>query len=375
MLSKLALSALLLALSACSSPAPAPAAPAKPAAGGSPAATGAPAAAAPPAAAPAAAQPTAPPAPASIKVGVNPILSVSGLFVAMDRGYFAEQGLDVSTETITSPTAMVPALATNQVDVGTGAMSASLWNAIARGAEVRLAALQSAIIPGIPNSAYVVRKADLDSGAIGDFASLRGKRVSNNGTGNFTQIVLWKAIELGGLTPDDVQVVDIAQPEALVGLLNGSLDVAALSEPVRGAALAQPGTAVWKEYYDIYPNQQATAWVYSPQFARERADIGKRTMVALLKGIRDFYDGMNHDVDRDAIIDIVVRHLEVRDRAPYANVRVPVDPNGEFDVRLLQDDIDWYVANGFSPQRVDAASTIDRSFVDYALQQLGRYQR
>ena len=158
----------------------------------------------------AAVQPTARPAAASIKVGVNPILSVAGLFVAMDRGYFAEQGIDVSTEAITSPTAMVPAVATNQVDVGTGAMSASLWNAIARGAEVRLAALQSAIIPGIPNSVYVVRKADLDSGVIGDYATLRGKRVSNNGTGNFTQIVLWKAIGLGGLTPDDIDVVDIA---------------------------------------------------------------------------------------------------------------------------------------------------------------------
>ncbi|HLH23560.1 MAG TPA: ABC transporter substrate-binding protein [Chloroflexota bacterium] len=363
--SALLAASLALAAAACSGAASSPAAPAKPAAS-------APTAAAPSQAA--AAAPTAPPAPATIKVGVNPILSVSGLFVAMDHGYFAEQGLDVSTETITSPTAMVPAVATNQVDVGTGAMSASLWNAIARGAEVRLAALQSAIIPGIPNSAYIVRKADLDSGAIGDFASLRGKRVSNNGTGNFTQIVLWKAIEMGGLTPDDVDVVDIAQPEALVGLLNGSLDVAALSEPVRGAALAQPGTAVWKEYYDIYPNQQATAWVYSPQFARERADVGRRTMVALLKGIREFYDGMNRDVNREAIIDIVVRHLEVRDRAPYAHVRVPVDPNGEFNVQLLQDDIDWYVANGFSPQRVDAASTIDRGFVDYALQQLGRYQ-
>jgi NitT/TauT family transport system substrate-binding protein len=369
-LTSLALSGLLLALYGCSSPAPA--APAE-----SPASAPAPAPApSQPAAqgASGAAPAGAPPSTASIKVGVNPILSVSGLFVAMDRGYFAEQGLDVTTESITSPTAMVPAVATNQVDVGTGAMSASLWNAIARGAEVRLAALQSAVIPGIPNSAYVVRKADLDSGVLSDYRSLRGKRVSNNGTGNFTQIVLWKAIERGGLTPNDIDVVDIAQPEALLGLLNGSVDVAALSEPVRGAALAQAGTALWKEYYDVYPNQQATAWVYSPQFARERTDVGQRTMVALLKGIREFYDGMNRDVNREAIIDVVVRHLEVRDRTPYANVRVPVDPNGEFNVRLLQDDVDWYVANGFSPQRVDAASAIDRGFVDYALQQLGRYQ-
>ena len=323
---------------------------------------------------PVAIAPTAAPTRYSIKIGVNPILSVSGLFVAMDRGYFTEQGLEAFTETITNPTAMVPALATGQIDIGTGAMSAGLWNAIARGADVRLVALQSAVVPGIPNSAYVVRRADLDSGAISDFASLRGKRVSNNGTGNFTQIVLWKAIEMGRLTPDDVNVVDMGQPDALLALSNGSIDVAALSEPVRGAALAQPGNAVWKEYYDIYPDQQATAWAYSPQFAGSFPEAGRLAMVALLKGIREFNDGFNHDVNREAILDVVARHLDLRDRAPYANVRVPVAPNGEFDVALLQNDVDWYVANGFSPQRIDVASSIDRGFVDYALQQLGRYQ-
>jgi ABC-type nitrate/sulfonate/bicarbonate transport system substrate-binding protein len=199
--------------------------------------------------------------------------------------------------------------------------------------------------------------------------------VSSNVTGNFTQIVLWKAIVRGGLTPDDVNVVDMGQPDALLALANNSIDVAALSEPVRSAALAQSANAVWKEYYDIYPDQQATAWVYSPQFAAAQPEVGRRLMVGLLRGIRDFYAGMNRDLNREEILDIVTRHLEVRDRTPYLSVRAPVDPNGEFNAELLQNDVDWYVANGFSPQRVDVTRSIDRSFVDYALQQLGRYQQ
>src|SRR5579885_1945618 len=244
-LSAAALGALLLSLAACSAPAAAPGAPAPPA----PAASGS--------------APAAAPAPATVKVGVTPLLTVSGLFVALDKGYFTEQGIELAMENITDPTTMVPSLATGQIDVGNGAMSAGLWNAIARGADLRLVALQSWIPPGVEGAGYVVRRADLDSGAIGDYPTLRGKRVTNNGTGNYTQIVLAKAAEKGGLTLADLDVVDMGQPDAVVALANGSIDVATLSEPLRTATLKQDWAAQWKDYSEISPGQQAAAWVYS----------------------------------------------------------------------------------------------------------------
>jgi len=364
------LCALLLSLAACSSPAASPAAaPAKPAAAAPVQPTAAPT---PP---PAAAAPTAAPAPATIKVGVTPLLTASGLYVALDKGYFAEQGIELAIENITDPTTMVPSLATGQIDVGNGAMSAGLWNAIARGADLRLVALQSWIPPGIEGAGYVVRKQDLESGFIGDYPTLRGKRVTNNGTGNYTQIVLAKAAEKGGLTLADIEIVDMGQPDAVLALANGSIDVATLSEPLRTATLKQDWAAHWKDYYEISPGQQAAAWVYSWQFASERPEVGRRTMLALLRGIREVYDAFNRDVNRDEILDILVRYLAVRDKSQYAGLRAHIHPNGEFDLERLQGDVDWYVANGFSPQRVDVSRTIDRTFIDYALQQLGRYQQ
>src|SRR5262249_55976789 len=232
---------------------------------------------------------TAVPDRASIKVGVTPLLTVSGLYVALDRGYFAEQGIDVAMENITDPTTMVPSLATGQIDVGNGAMSAGLWNALARGADLRLVALQSYIPPGIEGAGYVARKADLESGVIGDYPTLKGKRVSNNGTGNYTQIVLARAAEKGRLTLADVEIVDMSQPDAVVALANGSIDVATLSEPIRTATLGQDWAAQWKDYSEISPGQQATAWVFSAPFATQRPEVGRRTMVALLRGIRDVY--------------------------------------------------------------------------------------
>jgi hypothetical protein len=90
----------VLALAGCGGASPSPAAaPTAPA----------PAAVAPPRPAEAAAQPSAAPAAtappgASIKVGVTPLLTVSGLYVALDRGYLAEPSVDVTMENITDPT-------------------------------------------------------------------------------------------------------------------------------------------------------------------------------------------------------------------------------------------------------------------------------
>src|SRR5206468_846097 len=101
---------------------------------------------------------------------------------------------------------------------------------------------------------------------------------------------------------------------------------------------------------EITPGQQASAWVYSPGFARDRPDVARRTMVALLRGIRDLYDGINKDINRDQVVEIVTRYLAVREPGPYAALRAQVEPNGQFNADMLQADVDWYVANGFSPQ-------------------------
>src|SRR4051794_36902389 len=105
----LALTLLIGSLVACSAPAGSP--PAGTASAPTAAASGAVPTAAPPSAA---ARPTAP-APAAatvperqtVKYGYNPILSGAPMYVAQERGYFAEQGFDLEYTPFDSAALMV----------------------------------------------------------------------------------------------------------------------------------------------------------------------------------------------------------------------------------------------------------------------------
>src|SRR3954469_2508216 len=130
--------------------------------------------AAPPVA-PAAGAP-APASPVPVKVADIPNGSNAGVYIALDRGYFREAGLDVVLETFDVSEKAIPAIATSQVDVGAGGINAALFSAIGRGLPLKIVAGISRNGPGFSSSALIVRKDLIDSGRVRDYSDFRGTR-------------------------------------------------------------------------------------------------------------------------------------------------------------------------------------------------------
>ncbi|MEA2938138.1 MAG: NitT/TauT family transport system substrate-binding protein, partial [Alphaproteobacteria bacterium] len=70
---------------------------------------------------------------APVKITVVPSIPAASTFLALDKGYFRDAGLDVTIERVDSLSRAVPFLATNQVQVGQGGISAGFFNAVAEG--------------------------------------------------------------------------------------------------------------------------------------------------------------------------------------------------------------------------------------------------
>ena len=93
---------------------------------------------APAAAQPARLEPLAPPR--KVKAGIVNQISDAGIYIAVQRGYFKELGLDVELVVFQSAATMIGPLGTGELDVGGGATAAGLWNAEQRNIGIRAVA-------------------------------------------------------------------------------------------------------------------------------------------------------------------------------------------------------------------------------------------
>ena len=313
--------------------------------------------------------------PVAVRVGMVPVVSGAGVYLALERGYFQAEGLDVGTENFDAGAQMIPLLGTGQLDVGSGATSAGIFNAVARGVPLRLVAAQSVITPGHGIIGVMIRRDLFDSAAIRDYGDLRGRRIAVPARNSSSEIVLDAALARGGLTLADVDLTEISLPDITTALANRSIDVGVQTEPTATLS-AERGVAMrWRTADELTPGLLTAAWIYSPQFAERQPEAARRFMVGLLRGVRDYVNAFERGSDRAAVIETLIRHTPLKDRALYDRVISPgMAPDGYIDADALQNDIGWYVQRGSVQPGLDVRSLVDSQFADYAVQRLGRYQ-
>ncbi len=350
-------------------PAPSPPAPAPTAAQAAAASAAAPSPAA------------APPAPVALKVATQRLASDAPLYIASERGYFAEQGLDVQLEDIVTGQGSIPPLSAGQLDVGVGGISAGLFNAMARGIDIKLVATKGSVGTD-PQSPFagtqaLVLAADLAaSGAVQDYRDLRGRPIALPERGASLEPMLDKAIQPVGLSVDDFDLKLMPYPDMLAALANRSVDAAMELEPFIAQGLGRGILVRWKTGADLYPGQQAAALVFGPTMQRIGRDAGNRFILAYTRGIRDYNEAFGPKrLRRDETVAILIRNTPLKDPALYDQIGwTYLNPDCYLNIEALAWDLDWYHAHGYVAQKPDLTQTVDHRYCDYAVQQLGRYQ-
>ncbi|HLH26766.1 MAG TPA: ABC transporter substrate-binding protein [Chloroflexota bacterium] len=298
----------------------------------------------------------------------------AGIFVAMDRGYFAEQGVDLDYVQFASGSDMVPALAMRQLDGAGIAVNAATINAVARGIEIKAVADKGSLAPGFGWEAFLVRKDLWDSGRFQGPADLRGLSLATtppiNGGAGFP--ALERVLKQGGLTQDDLQQVEAMNFADLnAALASGALDVAIQLEPLVQAAVAQGIAVRWRGLDEIYPNQQIGVIAYGPSITVDNPSLGRAFMVAYLQGVRDYNRAFTTGEDKSAIVAAIAKYSTVKDpKVIEAMAPIGLRPDGHVNVDSLIEDQQFYVEKGTVPTAVDMHQLVDNSYVDAALAQL-----
>jgi NitT/TauT family transport system substrate-binding protein len=134
-------------------------------------------------------------------------LAQAGVYLAAERGYFADQGLEVTFDRLTGPD-LLTAVASGQVDVGGGPLGTGRWNAIARDLPLRIVAPMARQDPGANSTFLMIRKSLIDSGQYTDYPDLAGKMFAVVGMPNY---FLARTLEHAGFPPGAARPVDLGQ--------------------------------------------------------------------------------------------------------------------------------------------------------------------
>ncbi|MBI2953063.1 MAG: ABC transporter substrate-binding protein [Chloroflexi bacterium] len=350
-----------------STPPPAAATPVKPAA--SPPAAPSPAATKPAAAVP---QPT--PAPANVKVGSLQVVSDAGVLIALEKGYFKEQGLNVEVEKFLQVPDMVPPLATAQLDVAMVAMSVAMLAAADRGADVKMVADKGTTQPGFEFDWILLRKDLADSGQVKKPSDLKGMKVAIPSPKSVGEQTIQMMIEEGGLTMNDVEVVIVPLADQPAAFANKAIAASYGVEPNVTAAVGRGFAVKWipNSYY-FSGKLTAAALYYGPNLIKNK-DVGQRFMVAYLKGIRDYNKAFTSGEGRDNIVGILAKYTTVKDVKLYDVMEMPyLDPNGVIDRKSIDAQYKWYVDKEVYKGSKTFDDILDTSFAEYAAQKLGKW--
>ena len=311
-----------------------------------------------------------------VPVGISPVMSSAAMFIAQEKGYFKEQGLNVIINPFKASGAkMVPFLATGQLLVGGGNINAGMYNAIANDIPIKIVSDKGTVSPGHGYLALVVRKDHVDSGRYKSFKDLKGMRMAVTANGVSQQIVTEMYLKKVGLSLDDIDLKFLAYSDINIALANKSLDASVQIEPLVAAAVDKDIAVRVAGDDEIYPNQQSAAIFYSPVFMEKYPEQAKGFMVAYVKGLRDYNDAFEKNNGKDEIIKILTKHTRIKDAAIYNKV-VPVglSPDGMVNMLSLKQDAQWYHEKGYVKELPDIDNIVDLSFAKHAVKVLGPYK-
>jgi NitT/TauT family transport system substrate-binding protein len=163
------------------------------------------------------------------RVGYNSWIGYIALFVAEDKGYFKDEGLDVQAKSFSAP--------------GDG-----LTPLLAGDLDAHLSTLDSVItvLDKAPGQLKIIYFTDTSAGAdailakpdITDVKQLKGRTVAAT-IGQCNELLLVKALEKSGMTLKDVKLINMNPDDAGSAFAAGKLDVAVTWEPWITKASAQ----------------------------------------------------------------------------------------------------------------------------------------
>jgi len=306
-----------------------------------------------------------------VSIAALRFVSSAPIFIALEKGYFKEQGLEVELKFFDAAQPIAVAVAAGDAELGITGLTGGFFNLAGKGA-IRIIAAQSREEPGYDFVAYIASRKAFDAGFT-DPGKFPGKSIAITQTGSTFHYMLGLLAEKRGFKLTDVTLKPLQSIANVTAALKG--------EQVDGALL--PANNAYTAEKDGFGKiigwvHQETPWQLGALFAGNRVIEQRRVMVekfvaAYLKACADYGEAfLQRDSSgkrvfgdkAEALIPIIQKYVEPKPSADQVKASASyIDPQGRLLVRNIYEQVAWYQAQGMVARDADAAKMLDLSFV------------
>jgi NitT/TauT family transport system substrate-binding protein len=308
-------------------------------------------------------QPTSAPELIHLKVATLAFLSYAPFFIAQEEGFFGDQGLEVEFVQFDKPPESMPALVQGQIDVAAGFFEVSTLNAIAKGGNIKYVSDKGYLDPnGCDGAAtFVIRNDILESGKLNDLKNIVGMKVALTPTTS-AEYGLDMLLKNVGLSSKDVQIMDVTLPARLEGMGNGSLDLAAVSDPWAIRMINAGYGQIWNPWQKFLPNFQFSIIMFGPNLLEKNREAGVKFLVAYLKGVRQYNEGKT-----DRNVEIITKYTQLKPEEVRQSCWMSMRSDGSMDLSGMASFQDWAISKGYLVSKISYEQLVDLSFLEAAL--------
>lgn len=315
----------------------------------------------------------------TVKVGTVPLAHNSAYFIARERGYFKEVGLEAELQDTGTNNDQRPLLRQGQLHAGSALSQVAFFNALARDLDLRIVADFSSAgktEKSRGGGSLVARKDRWEAGTIRQAKDLAGRTVAlAGGAGSPSRAEIERWLRRHDVDSSTVDWITMFFPDQVLAMQSGGVELGFQTELLLSLGLTRGYWQVLATLEEMNPNSQSVFAIYTGEMDKLGPLVGERFMVALLRGVRAHVNGFEYGVDQDQIIDILTRETVIKDPAVYRQIRYNwMDPNGVVQRASVEAYEQFFAENGFLQGRPDLSRVFDERYRQFAVQHLGEYQ-
>jgi NitT/TauT family transport system substrate-binding protein len=278
-----------------------------------------------------------------VNVGVLPLAAVTPVYLGQEKGFFREEGLDVTPQQTQGGAATLPSVISGDFQFGYS-NNVSLLLASVEGLPIEIVSNGNDEAEEVDqiNSVVVSKKGS----AIKQPADLAGKKIAVNTLNNIGDVTVKAALQKKGVDISGLEFVELPFPEMIPALERGRVDAAWLVEPFSYAAKAAGHQVIIQPFYDTKPGLSIATYFTSKKYAEQNPEIVDSFVRAMNKSLE--YTAAHPDELRSTLLKFTEIPPEVADKMalPTFTPKIKVDDiklTGELmeEFGLIDEQPDW----------------------------------